>query len=203
MPRRAGADVYRLSVRGAGPLARDFSRAQRQIQDALVAELRRLGDDALDAFRDEAPEDTGDLHDALVAVPYFLANRPRVSIRVEPLDGHEGSERDGYDYFEVTRRGHRASRIHPKQAQALKVHLYGHRNPHLAVFRASVAGVGHPGPASTARAVARAGRARVVDVRSAHEVIDWTDVAGERSEALAAVAERRLGRRLESRLLRR
>ncbi len=176
MPR---GDVYRVNVRGAGMRASQFDRAARALQDELVAELRAFVREAEAIFRDEAPEDTEQLSGAIRAVPFFgRAIRPRVSIRVGRLEGHGG---DGRDYRDVTRFGHRKARIVPTRAQALKVHLEGHRNQQIFVFRASVSGV----PAQ----------------KNSRWTGDWVRPAATRAEHLSAAAERRLGRRVGSRVL--
>lgn len=175
---RRGTDVFRISVRGAGRAARSFTRMQRQTQDEIVAELRQFGEEARVLFVGAAPRDTEQLRERITAVPFFgRAARPRVSIRVRPdLEGHQGDKIDGFDYLDVTRRGHRSRTIEPRQARALKVHVEGHRNAEIFEFRASVPG------------------ARVT--------VDWVVPAAERAERLADAAQRRLGRRIERRVLR-
>ncbi len=175
---RRGTSVFRVGFRGAGRVAAQFDAAARQVQDAIVAELRQFGREGEAIFAAAAPEDTGDLADRIVAVPFFgRAARPRVSIRVRPdLQGHQGDEIDGYDYLDVTRFGHRRHEIVPRRARALKVHYAGHRNAAIFEFRASVPGV----------------RPRV----------DWVAVGADRCARASAIAERRLGRRIQSRVLR-
>jgi hypothetical protein len=181
---KRGTSVYRVSVRGAGRVAAQFNRAQRQLQDEMIAELRQFGREAQVVFVEEAYEDTGELKERITVVPFFgRAARPRVSVRVRPdLQGHQGGSVDNYDYLGVTRRGHRSRTITPKTARALKVHLEGHRNQQIFVFRHSVSGV----PA------AKDSRWRG----------DWVLPAAERAERLSLASERRLGRRIESRVLR-
>jgi hypothetical protein len=180
---KRGTSVYRVSVRGAGRVAAQFTRAQRQLQDELIAELRAFGREAQVVFVEEAPSDTDELREKITVVPFFgRAARPRISVRVRPdVEGHQGGSVDGYDYLRVTRRGHLSDRIHPKTARALKVHLEGHRNQHIFVFRRSVSGV--PG-------------------RKSRWTGDWVVPAAERAERLSLASERRLGRRIESRVLR-
>lgn len=202
MPRRPGTSVFRVNVRGAGREARHFSRAARKLQDEIVAELRRFGAEAELLFRENASEDTGDLRDSIVAVAYFKAIRPRVSIRVEPLRGHEGERRTAFDYLDVSRFGHRRSRIFPTTKRALKVHIMGHRNPHAAIFRSSVRGFGHPSRQEVQAAARRGGREAVLQVRDAAKPVDWVSVAGEQAEKLSTDAAERLGRRIEARVLR-
>ncbi len=173
-------NVYRVSVRGAGRRASEFDRLARAIQDELVRELRAFGRAAELIFREEAPEDTGQLQEAIRAVPFFgRAMRPRVSIGVDPIRGHGGDQRS---YLDVTRYGHRKRTITPRRGRALKVHLEGHRNAQIFVFRASVSGV----PA----------------VENSRWAGNWTIPAAERAERLAAASERRLSRRIDSRVLR-
>lgn len=181
---KRGTNIYRVSVRGAGRRASEFDAMKRRIQDEIVAELRQYGREAQTIFAQEAPKDTEELSERIDAVPYFgRALRPRVSIRVRPdVEGHQGSGSDGYDYLPVTRFGHRKTRIVPVRRQALLVHVEGHRNPHAAIVRSSVSGV----PTD------RGSRFRG----------DWVRPAADRAEALAGAAERRLGRRVESRVLR-
>lgn len=175
MARRSGTDVLRVNVRGAGKAAKDFNRMKRRIQDAINAELRLIGIASEDVFRDVAPEDTGQLGEAIRAVPLFRALRPSVRVLVEPLEGHGGN---AHDYLTVTRRGHKKRRIYPRTARALKVHVEGHRNPHAFIFRASVAGVGHEG-------------------EGAQPIIDWVSRAQPQITRTLDKAERRLGRRIE------
>lgn len=176
---RRGTAVYRLSIRGAGRKASQFTRMARDLQDEMIAELRQFGREAQIIFVEEAPKDTDDLSERIVAVPFFgRASRPRVSIRVRPdVEGHETP----HNYLDVTRFGHRKRRITPRRATALAVHPAGHRNPHIVLYRSSVSGV--PGEKSRWRG-------------------DWVVPAAERADRIADAAERRLGRRIESRVLR-
>lgn len=178
---KRGTNVYRVSVRGAGRVAANFTRAQRQLQDELIAELRQFGREAQVVFIEEAPEDTGDLQERITVVPFFgRAIRPRVSVRVRPdLEGHETR----HDYLPVTRFGHRRRTIRPKTARALAVHTEGHRNQQIFVVRHSVSGV----PAA----------------KDSRWKGDWVIPAAQRAERLAAASERRLGRRIDTRVLRR
>lgn len=152
----------------------------RHLQDEMIAELRQFGREAQVIFVDEAPKDTGDLAERITAVPFFgRAARPRVSIRVRPdVEGH-GSP---HNYLDVTRFGHRKRVIRPRQARALAIHPEGHRNPHIVIYRASASGV------PTAEGSRWKG--------------DWVVPAAERADRIADNAERRLGRRIESRVLR-
>jgi hypothetical protein len=198
------SDVYRVRVRGAGKLARDFSRAQRHLQDEIVRAVRELGADARDAAERYAPEDTRDLIEALVSVPYFgRAGEPRATVRVGRLRGHRGAKRDNHDYLNVTRFGHRKSVIYPKHKRALKVHIEGHRNPHAAIVRASVTGVGHPPQADLQRAARRGGggKRQIRRLQSAYRRRDWVQDAAIEIDRLAAEAERKLGRRVTRGLL--
>jgi hypothetical protein len=164
------ADLFRLSVRGAGRVARDFDRSQRDIQDEIIRSLRRLGAEAHAILVGHAPEDTGDLIDAIQVVPYYRAAVPRVSIRVEGLEGHGGDPRS---YLNVTRYGHRSSRIYPKRARALAVHIDGHGEP--PIYRASVTGV---------------------SVMS-----DWVEDADPEIRTAARAEAHRLGRKIEGRVV--
>lgn len=172
-----GTTVFRLSTRGAGRKASEFSRLARGVQDDIIAEVRALGRAAQQIFYDAAPSDTDDLRARIDAVPFFgRASRPRVSIRIRPdAQGHQGDTIDGYDYLGVTRRGHRKKLIVPKRARALKVHIEGHRNAQIFVFRRSVRGT---------------------------TTTDWVLPAAERADRIAIASERRLARRIESRVLR-
>ena len=181
MPARR--DVFRFNVRGAGTVARSFDRLQRSLQNDIIAELRELGIESTELFQKAAGEDTGQLAAHIRAVPYFRAVRPRMTITVDRLSGHEGAKITPYDYLGVTRRGHRKRRIYPKGARtALKVHIMGHRNPHLFIYRSSVSGVPAP-EGSTWRG-------------------DWVSRAQPATDRLADEGQRRLGRRIERRLLR-
>lgn len=198
-------DVFRVSFEGAGEAARAFSRAQRRVQDAVIAEVRALGRESREAFKAAAPEDTGDLIDAIIDVPFFgRAAEPRVTIRVKTLRGHEGAKRDAFNYLNVTRFGHRQAVIRPRRARALKIHIEGHRNPHAAIVRMSAAGVGHP-PQEALHAAARrggGGQRQVRKLRAAFKVRDWVEEIAPEINRLAAESERRLGRRVSAGLLR-
>lgn len=170
------SDLYRLSIRGAGRRASQFSRAARAIQDDVNREIRTLGREATAIFAESAPRDTTDLARSIRGVPFFgRAARPRVSIRVENLQGHQGN----HDYSAVTRFGHRQKRIVPRQARALMVHTEGHRNQAIYEFRASVPGVGVKRP-----------------------VNDWVVPASRRAQRAISASERRLARKVETRILR-
>ena len=73
-----------------------------------------------------------------------------------------------YAYVRVTRYGHRKLAIFPRNAKALKVHLMGHRNPHIFVFRPNVDG--------------------------ASPDTDWAAAAADAVEPLIRRAQTRLGR---------
>ncbi len=172
MPARAGTNIYRLNVRGAGRVARDLEGLSREIQDAIVAELRELGLEAKAIYRGVAPEDdTGQLRENIDSVAFFRAVRPRVRVVVEPIQGHGGDPRS---YLDVSRYGHRKRKIRPVKRTALKIHYAGHRNPTIFVFRASAEGVRVP--------------------------VDWVVEATPAIDRLVDKAESRLGRRIERRI---
>lgn len=173
MARVAGTDVLRVNIRGAGRAARDLDRVARGLQDDINAELRAYGLEAEAVYRDHAPKDTDQLQGNIRAVPFFRTIRPRLRVVVEPLEGHGG---DGRDYLAVTRRGHRKKKIAPRHRKALKVYVMGHRNPHIFVFRANVKGVSG--------------------------INDWVSRADPQLQGLEANMERRLGRRIERRIVR-
>lgn len=193
MPNTTRDDLIRISVRGAGRrgAADSFSRVQRDLQDSIIATMRELELEATAVLAGHAPADTEDLRASLEARFFFRGDTVRFTIS-GGAPGHGG---DPSPYIGVTRRGHREQRIHPSQRRALKVHLAGHRSPHIFVFRAWVTGVGHPHP-STVRAVA-AGGGSLRALRKAHRRGDWVDDAEQDLERIAAIAERRLGRRVE------
>lgn len=174
---RRGQSVFRVSVRGAGRVAAQFDRDARRIQDEIVAELRQFGREAQEEFRRAAPRDTGDLRERITAVAFFgRAARPRISIRVRPdLQGHEGDKTTAFDYLTVSREGHRSAQIRARNGP-LKVHVAGHRNAEIFEFRESV--------------------------RGARPRADWVLDGAQRCERASAIAERRLARRIESRVLR-
>lgn len=194
MARDVRTDLIRIQVRGTGRrgTADDFSRAQRALQDEIIRVMRQLEIEARAALVGAMPEpDTGDLADSLSSRFFFRADRVRFTVE-GGAPGHGGDDRG---YIGVTREGHREQRIYPTTRRALKVHVAGHRNPHAAVFRAWVTGVGHPHQ-DTVRAVARAGGS-VRELRRAHRVRDWVADADVEIERLAERATSRLGRRLE------
>lgn len=178
MARRAGVDIYRVNVRGAGRVAADFDRMARTMQDEMIRELRRFGVEAVETYRGQAPADTQDLQDAIDAVAFLKAIRPRLSVRVAPLLGHRGEQHDDTDYLRVVRFGHRRGTLTPRRARALKVHYAGHRNAEVYEFRSFVPGAGPAGGS------------------------DFVERAGPLIEKLADGAEVRLGRRIERRLIR-
>ena len=130
------ADLFRASVEGAGVRATEFTRGQRRIQDGIVREFRRLGRTVEDTYREHAPRDRGIVRDRTRAFVYFgQASQPQVTVRTFARD-----PTSKYAYVRVTRYGHRKLAIFPRNAKALKVHLMGHRNPHIFVFRPNVDG---------------------------------------------------------------
>jgi hypothetical protein len=194
MARVPGSDIYEIRVVGAGPVAAKFSRAERAIQDELIAVLRELQTVADRTFDSLAPEDTGQTKTATQTVLSFRAAEPRLSVRRLDLIGHGNDPRD---YFDVPRFGHREGRIFPR-GKALKVHLWGHRNPHLYEFRAWVTGVGHPHP-DLIRHAART-RQDMRAFRASFRPHDWVEEAAQRIERDIDAAAARLGRRIEARL---
>jgi len=176
-------DVFRVSVRGAGSVAAELRGARRVVQDEIVREVRSLAEDAQEEYRTSMPEDTGDLKAAVSIAPFFRARRPRATVRLERVLGHQGAERDAEDYGPITLRGHRRRRITPRRLlgrggrpAALKVHYAGHRSPHLFIYRAGVEGSEAPVP-------------------------NWSERAEANMRQLADRGATRLGRRIEARLL--
>lgn len=187
--------LVRIDVSGAGrdsQLARDFSRAQRQLQDDTIRVMRELERDASAVvqaqLREQVDRDTGDLEASIQGRFFIRASSVRFTI-VGGVPGHGGDPRP---YIDVTRFGHRQQRIFPTSRRALKVHLAGHRAPHIFEFRAWVTGVGHPHPDSV-RATAMGGGS-IRELRRRHRRVDWLERAMPEIDALAAEAERRIGR---------
>jgi hypothetical protein len=170
-------DLFRISVRGAGAAARQFDDLARAVQTELTNEIRGLGVFAAEVYVSAAPEDTGDLREAIRAVPYFRAARPRVTIRLGTYRGHRGDDAGDTtlstaDALRITREGHRTATIEPRRARALKVYPLGERNLGVYEFRRSV--------------------------RGAHPVRDWTEAPARRVEEAAARSSRNLARRFET-----
>lgn len=164
------ADLYRIELEGAGPVAAKFTRAQRKLQDAIIAELRPLGRELEAIFLAHSPSDRGfeggirsRLH---AAVNFVTAGQPTVTVRATARDPESG-----YAYLNVTRFGHRKLVIFPKHAKALAVRYLGHRNPHIIAWRPYVEGY--------------------------HPESDWVEDASRESEHAVDQAELRLGRRIE------
>lgn len=186
--------LVRLEVSGAGrrgQLARDFSRAQRQMQDEVLAVMRDLERDASAIIRrhlaDHVEEDTGDLEQSIEGRLFARAGEVRFTI-VGGTPGHD----DPRPYLDVTRFGHRLQRVYPVRARALKVHYAGHRSPHLFQFASWSTGVGHP-PTHVVRAAARGGGS-IRALRKSFRRVDWLEQAMPEVDALADRAAERLGR---------
>lgn len=199
MPRDATTDVLRVQVRGAGRAARSFSRAQRQLQDELVAAMRELEREVSAVLAAEAPRDTRDTIESIRARFWWRAVRPRFTIQAG-APGHGG---DPAPYVNVPRFGHRVTRIHPVRTRALRIHYAGHRSPHIFVFRAWATGVGHPPPAVLrAAAIGGATPGALRRLRGAYRPHDWVEEAMPEIERLADAAAARIGRRLDATVIR-
>jgi hypothetical protein len=164
------ADIFRIEVEGAGPVAAKFSRAQRRLQDSIIQEFRPLGRRLQAIYLAHAPSDRGfeggirsRLH---AAVNFVTAGKPTITVRTTARDSESG-----YAYLNVTRFGHRKLVIFPKHAKALAVRYAGHRNPHIIAWRPYVEGY--------------------------HPDSDWVEDASLEAEGDVAAAELRLGRRVE------
>lgn len=95
-------------MQGAGQRARDFSRAERALQDQLIAELRQLSVTSAELLRGVAPEKTGHLKMGIRARISFQAAHPMVNVV------SESRAAGGYNYTSVTRFGHRQAQITPR-----------------------------------------------------------------------------------------
>lgn len=164
------ADLYRIEVEGAGPVAAKFSRAARRLQDTIIAEFRPLGRSLEWTFIRRAPSDRGfeggirsRLH---AAVNFVTASKPSITVRATARDPESG-----YAYLGVTRQGHRKLVIFPKHARALAVRYLGHRNPHVIAWRPYVEGY--------------------------HPTRDWVEDAARDAEREVEAVQLRLGRRIE------
>ncbi len=114
-------DFITLTTRGAGDedqLAKDFTRAQRRIQDRVNRTMRLIDAETMPVYRTVAPSDTGELMRGLESRISFRAQRVRITVSV-------AAERDGFDYVAVTRFGHRVRWITPKRKLAMTVHTQG------------------------------------------------------------------------------
>ena len=172
MARRRGTILLRASVQGAGPLASDFDRAQRDLQNELLAELRRVSVRGLDYLRAAAPHDSGDLIEQLEVISYPRAREPRVTFAAPTKPGHAGAE-DGYPYVAVTRFGHRVDRIRAKPGSVLTVH--------------------GPGRTTIDR--------RERSVRAVRVAYDWVGVAERQIDREMIVTEQRLVRAIDTTIL--
>jgi hypothetical protein len=158
------ADLYRATVEGAGIRAAEFSRGQRRIQNTIIQEFRRMGRQVEQTYRDHAPRDRGIVRERTQAFVYFgRASEPQVTVRTFARDPESR-----YAYVRVTRWGHRKLAIFPRHSKALKVHIAGHRNPHIFIFRPNV--------------------------DSASPPTDWAADAGEAVEPIIDSVQTRLGR---------
>lgn len=115
-------ELVRVSVRGAGRVARELRGARRALQNDLIAEIRELGRVAEQAYEDHVLEDTGHAKSTIRAIPFFRASRPRVRVTID-------AERDGFNYLRAMRFGQRVARIYPTRARSLAVHLHGRDEP--------------------------------------------------------------------------
>jgi hypothetical protein len=116
MARGSGNAIFRATVKGYRRTAGRLSEAGRMVQPVLNAEFRgRLSDQALQAFRNHAPEETGALKEALIAPVSSRGGTVVVTVRSPVRD-----ERSGYAYTGVTRFGHRKKWIVPRRAAFLR-----------------------------------------------------------------------------------
>lgn len=162
--------VVRVSVRGAGRLARDFNRAQRALQNVINDSVRYMGEHAADVLYDAAPKDTGAMADSIGVRYLWRAARPHATVTIEP-----DARGAGVDYLTITRHGHHVTRIYPKQEHGLlDVHFEGRDGP----------GQG------------------MVSVRGYRPATDWVDVAEPTIDIEADAEFDRLGRRIDTRVLR-
>jgi len=138
-----------------------------------------------DAINAELRELGRELERAYAAAAPVDSSRTRESVRAvlffraarPRVSIHAGAvdPDSGYPYLDVTRRGHRVARIYAKPGSVLKVHS----KPRTAgVYKLAQS------------------------VRGARPAEDWVAVASTRARPLFDRAERRLGRRLDTRLLR-
>lgn len=155
--------MVQLEVDGVGGLARLFSREQRRGQDRINRAMRYLDAVAEPMFRAYAPVDTGELKGSIKSTLFFRGNVVRLTVRAN-------AKRQGFDYLDVTRYGHRVTLITPRRGGALSVHIGGRRS--VPVVRRSVRGY--------------------------HPTHDWVDVAGRLLEPSVRSAERMMGRRVRT-----
>lgn len=110
--------MVQLEVDGVGGLARLFSREQRRGQDRINRAMRYLDAVAEPMFRAYAPVDTGELKGSIKSTLFFRGNVVRLTVRAN-------AKRQGFDYLDVTRYGHRSLAIVPRRRRGLTIH--GHR----------------------------------------------------------------------------
>lgn len=162
--------VFRVSVRGAGRVAREFNRAQRALQNAINDSVRSMGERAADVLYEDAPKDTEAMADSIRVTTFFRAARPHAQVTIEP-----DARGAGVDYLTITRRGHRQRIITSRsELGLLSVHFEG-----------------RDGPAQAMRSV-----------RGYRPVTDWVNVAEPTIDIEAEDEFERLGRRIDTRVLR-
>lgn len=114
-----------IDVEGAGSpgqLAADFDSAQRRIQARITRTMRIIQRELPVFFEKEAPRDTGELARSIKGIIFFRAQFQRVSIEVS-------AQREGFNYLDITRFGHRTPYIIPRRKRAMTVHVDGRHNP--------------------------------------------------------------------------
>lgn len=105
----------------------------REIRAAITRTGRELEKMLPTIYRRYVPRDTGDLERSLEARVAFR----REGVRVRVLGG---AVRDGFDYLDVTRFGHRQRVIAAKKGRRLAVHWAGRASSETVIFAGSVKG---------------------------------------------------------------
>lgn len=120
--------IASATVTGAGPVAARFSRVERDLQTRLNGLMRRVGRTSERILKRAAPKDTRALADSIRAVPYSRAGDINVSIKAH-------AQRDGFNYLDITRFGHRRRVLTAKRkGRAMAVRYAGHRAPEVIAF---------------------------------------------------------------------
>ena len=106
--------MFTVEAEGVLKMAREYDRAERKIQDKVNRMMRYLQSATESEFDRAVPRDTGQLAKGLRASISFRGGIVRITMR------STGADREGYNYLDVTRFGHRRVIIHPRRAKFLK-----------------------------------------------------------------------------------
>ena len=122
-----GFSISLITQRGAaaeGQLAREFSKAQRRMQNRINRIMRELSREVPPIYSVQAPTDTGALSRSIKGKLRQRAARVTLVVSAEP-DARGG----GFAYLDVTRFGHRQPLIFARGAAHTTVAAHGTPTP--------------------------------------------------------------------------